>query len=337
MGADEHVVGGGNHDGFLISMRDNPARYCQWLDQLIMGINDSRIHSYQVFTHDFSHPWSSFDIRPIRDALESYDWQHVKQQPPKPDTPLPTKPHEVHLPQVGSGPQPAPAIAYVSAPAGLRLRTQPSTDGETLTIAPFGAQVRIVGVAQQDGWIRASYDGRTGWMSSQYITLEPPTPSAPQPPTPPTKPTGDNWPRSRAFVAKWEGGYQNNPADKGNWTGCEVGKGENRGTKFGISACSYPELDIPNLSIQEADAIYERDYWRASGADKLPWPYCLIVFDTAVLHGVGTARQWQAEVGNNAFAFAAKRLRVYTKLDNWHEFGVGWVNRVANLLEEASK
>jgi hypothetical protein len=56
---------------------------------------------------------------------------------------------------------------------------------------------------------------------------------------------------------------------------------------------------------------------------------------TAVLHGVGTSRTWQAEVGNNAYAFAAKRLKVYTKLDNWHYFGAGWTNRTAELLEVA--
>ena len=78
IGDDEHVVGGGAHDGYLISMRDNPARYCQWLDELIMGINDPRIHSYQVFTYDFSHPWSSFNVREIRAALEGYQWRHSK-------------------------------------------------------------------------------------------------------------------------------------------------------------------------------------------------------------------------------------------------------------------
>lgn len=153
----------------------------------------------------------------------------------------------------------------------------------------------------------------------------------------PTPQPIDKWQRSREFVRRWEGNYQNNPADIGNWTGCEVGKGENKGTKYGISACSYPDLDIPNITMEQADAIYERDYWRASGADKLPWPYSLLVFDTAVLHGVGTARKWLQEVGDNPYAFAAKRLHTYTKLANWKEFGAGWTNRTADLLEEAGK
>lgn len=147
----------------------------------------------------------------------------------------------------------------------------------------------------------------------------------------------DNWQRSRAFVRKWEGDYSNTPEDHGNWTGGRKGVGELKGTKYGISAGSYPHLDIRNLTMQQADDIYFRDYWQASGANKLPWPYCLLVFDTAALHGVGASLEWQAEVGENANAFAAKRLRVYTGADNWHYFGAGWVNRVADLLEVASQ
>ena len=154
---------------------------------------------------------------------------------------------------------------------------------------------------------------------------------APEPvPTP-----SDNWQRSREFVRRWEGDYSDNPEDHGNWTGGRKGVGILKGTKYGISAGSYPELDIRNLTLAQADDIYFRDYWQASGADKLPWPYCLVAFDTAVLHGVGASRKWQAEAGNNAYAFAAKRLRAYTKLDNWHYFGAGWVNRVADLLDVA--
>lgn len=50
-------------------------------------------------------------------------------------------------------------------------------------------------------------------------------------------------------VLKHEGGYVNNPADKG---------GE---TNYGISKRSYPNLDIKNLSLDQAKAIYKRDFW----------------------------------------------------------------------------
>jgi lysozyme family protein len=148
------------------------------------------------------------------------------------------------------------------------------------------------------------------------------------------QPVNDNWQRTMDFIARWEGGYQNVANDAGNWTGGAVGVGENKGTKYGISAASYPNLDIINLTQEQANEIYRRDYWQASGADKQPWPLCLLMMDTAVLHGVGTARTWLSQVGPNPYAFAAKRLRVYTKMSNFDYWGKAWVNRTADLLEE---
>lgn len=47
-----------------------------------------------------------------------------------------------------------------------------------------------------------------------------------------------------------EGGYVNNPRDPG---------GE---TKYGITKRTYPDLDIPSLTVDDAKAIYKRDFWR---------------------------------------------------------------------------
>lgn len=49
------------------------------------------------------------------------------------------------------------------------------------------------------------------------------------------------------------GGYTNDPADPG---------GE---TKWGISKRVYPNVDIKNLTLDGAKAIYLRDFWRFSG------------------------------------------------------------------------
>lgn len=71
-----------------------------------------------------------------------------------------------------------------------------------------------------------------------------------------------------------EGGYINDPLDPG---------GE---TKFGISKRSYPDLDILNLTQDDAKAIYLKDYWTPIQGDKLPVPIALIVFDGAVNQGL---------------------------------------------------
>lgn len=55
------------------------------------------------------------------------------------------------------------------------------------------------------------------------------------------------------FLLSNEGGYSNNPHDHG---------GE---TKYGISKRSYPNVDIANLTIEQAKDIYEGDFWNGYG------------------------------------------------------------------------
>lgn len=66
-----------------------------------------------------------------------------------------------------------------------------------------------------------------------------------------------------------EGGYSVDPQDPGNWTAGKVGEGVLKGTKYGISAASYPELDIANLTEDAAKAIYYRDWWLKFGFGKV--------------------------------------------------------------------
>lgn len=63
-------------------------------------------------------------------------------------------------------------------------------------------------------------------------------------------------------------------------------------TKWGISQRAYPALDIRNLTQQEAEAIYYRDYWRPCGAQALEWPLSLIHFDAAVNSGLSRAKRF---------------------------------------------
>ena len=84
----------------------------------------------------------------------------------------------------------------------------------------------------------------------------------------------------RAFdrLIQAEGGYVNDPLDRG---------GE---TKFGISKKAYPELDIANLSLEDARAIYKRDYWDKLRLDELQHPEIAEkIFDMAVNMGCAAA------------------------------------------------
>jgi len=84
-----------------------------------------------------------------------------------------------------------------------------------------------------------------------------------------------------------EGGYVNDPTDRG---------GE---TKYGISKRSYPNLDIRNLSLQDAKEIYYRDFWQVNGLDNiLKYEVAAELFDTGVNMGVGIASRFLQEALN---------------------------------------
>ncbi|VVA47009.1 putative Peptidoglycan domain protein [Serratia ficaria] len=94
-----------------------------------------------------------------------------------------------------------------------------------------------------------------------------------------------------AFVLGKEGGYANDPTDRG---------GE---TKFGISdkrdgiadgmtdvdGDGKPDTRIKELTLEQSGQIYFRDYWYPSYCPNWPDGISLIVFDAAVQHGVKKA------------------------------------------------
>jgi len=136
----------------------------------------------------------------------------------------------------------------------------------------------------------------------------------------------DNFDRSIKFVLKWEGGYVNDPTDPG---------GE---TKFGISKRAFPMLDIKSLTEAEARDIYRTHYWEKAGCDKLGWPMCLVVFDTAVNCGVSRALEWKAAlpVPHQFADYLFRRLLHYTVLAaRQPQFLRGWTSRVISLWQTA--
>ncbi len=80
-----------------------------------------------------------------------------------------------------------------------------------------------------------------------------------------------------AHVLAAEGGLVNDPKDPGGVT------------KFGISQRSYPALDIRALSLDDAKAIYQRDYWDKIQGEALPAGLDLLLLDHAVNAGPARA------------------------------------------------
>lgn len=90
-------------------------------------------------------------------------------------------------------------------------------------------------------------------------------------------------------VVGHEGGYGKDPKDRGNWTGGQESVGELKGTKFGISAASYPNEDIEHLTLDRAKQIYLADFWNKLRCDDIGAPLDEFLFDYAVNSGVGRA------------------------------------------------
>lgn len=159
-------------------------------------------------------------------------------------------------------------------------------------------------------------------------------------------------------VIEREGGFGNDRRDAGNWTGGQVGAGELKGTKYGISAAQYPDLDIENLSINEAIAIYRRDYWDKCQCDDLPPALAAFMFDAAVQHGAGQASHdapamLQRALGINADGIIGpqtltaarnaepqkalgnlfvERILHYSNLSTWPVYRKGWMKRLSVML-----
>jgi len=92
-----------------------------------------------------------------------------------------------------------------------------------------------------------------------------------------------------AMVLAHEGGFQNDAADPGNWSGGAVGVGACLGTKYGIAAATHPGIDIAALSEDDARAIYRRDWWDRLGLARLPAPLGIKLLDAAVNLGPNPA------------------------------------------------
>jgi len=169
----------------------------------------------------------------------------------------------------------------------------------------------------------------------------------------------DSFSRCFAFTLGVEGGFSDNPADPGNWTGGVVGRGTLCGTKFGISAAAYPHLSIANLSESDAEEIYRRDYYEPLHGEELKPPVALVAFDAAVNAGLRRSIVWLQLAMNRqvdgvlgpetlsalktsdgatlAREALARRVDFYARSPGWANFGLGWARRTIALATEISQ
>lgn len=156
-----------------------------------------------------------------------------------------------------------------------------------------------------------------------------------------------------------EGGFQKDPKDRGNWTSGKIGVGQLKGTKYGLAAMTYPDLDIENLTVEDAKKIYHRDWWVKLGMDKFHPAMSFQMFDAAINHGMHNATKILqravgakddgsigpktidsvklVELNDLLMLFLAERLQFMTDIKTFDTYGRGWSRRISNNLKIATK
>lgn len=130
------------------------------------------------------------------------------------------------------------------------------------------------------------------------------------------------------MVLAAEGGYSNNPADRGG------------ATNLGISSRAHPGVDVRSLTPEKAAHIYKTQYWDAIGADRLPRETALVAFDAAVNHGPQVARSLLQRTGGDPQAMIQARRQLYGDIvhrdPSQQVFAQGWENRLKTLSSETA-
>lgn len=151
-----------------------------------------------------------------------------------------------------------------------------------------------------------------------------------------------------------EGVLSMDPNDKGNWTGGEVGVGELKGSKYGISAAAFPHVDIANLTIDGAKILAYNNYWSPLRGDQMPAHIGSAVFDMAYNEGIVQAAKTvqracgatdDGVIGPATIAKLAaidpkilvqnisiERILFYSGLATWPTYKHSWVSRTIGAL-----
>ena len=157
------------------------------------------------------------------------------------------------------------------------------------------------------------------------------------------------------IILHHEGGYVNHPKDPG---------GE---TNLGVTKRVYEDFggtkDMKDLTIEDVEPIYRKNYWDKCRCDDLPSGLDLCVFDFAVNAGPGRAAKYlqtlvaalpvdggigpmtlakvneyveKFNVKHAVVHYQANRQKYYEELSTFATFGRGWTRRVEETTETAN-
>lgn len=171
----------------------------------------------------------------------------------------------------------------------------------------------------------------------------------------------DAFETAHKFVARWEGGFVDDPHDPGGATKWGVtirtliAKGLDLNNDGVIN-----RKDVIDMTPEQAEAIYRKDYWEAAKCPALPGPLALVHYDTAVNQGVGRAarflqqaagatvdgaigpmtlaaveRKYKKDPAGMITEYCARRAVHYSSLSIVVRFGLGWFRRLFDAHREA--
>jgi len=164
-----------------------------------------------------------------------------------------------------------------------------------------------------------------------------------------------NWKMALETILHHEGGYVNHPKDPG---------GE---TNLGVTKRVYEDFggtkDMKDLTVEDVEPIYRKNYWDRVKGDELPSGLDLCVFDFGVNAGTGRAAKYlqtmigtvaDGGIGPNTLKalsnyvesegiegtirnYQEARQEYYESLSTFETFGRGWTRRVDETTEVACK
>jgi len=145
--------------------------------------------------------------------------------------------------------------------------------------------------------------------------------------------------------------------DPGNWSCGIVGQGQFKGSRYGISAEWFPNVNFATLTYTQAQALAQTKYWDPYQCSQFDIRIGYLIFDAA--YNGGHPAQWlQAAVGvpqdgvigaqtvaavrsadplKVAMQFMASRFKYWVQCAAWAAEGAGWVDRGAENLQTVAE
>ncbi len=157
------------------------------------------------------------------------------------------------------------------------------------------------------------------------------------------------------FILEVEGGYCNDPSDRGGATNCGVTQSVYDDYRVSAGRNQQP---VVGISADEVADIYRKRYWQVVRGDQLPCPVDLVVFDAAVNHGpqqaglflqravgidakgtVGPRTLAAVQQGTGVAEAVIEQRRAFYQLlaerkPSQRKFLKGWMNRLDRLAKE---